>query len=30
MKMDKQDIAALLFCAIALLIILPMIVGGAP
>lgn len=28
--MGNQDIAALLFCALALVIILPMIVGGAP
>jgi len=28
--MDNHDIAALLFCALALVIIIPMIVGGAP
>lgn len=28
--MEKQDIVALLFCALALAIIIPTIVGGAP
>lgn len=30
MKMEKQDIAALVICFVVLVIIMPMIVGGAP